>query len=687
MSSSVITQSHCPYIYSPLREDAQEIRLLTLLPGRASSDIRLCLDPVPFTDDAVPEFEALSYTWGSPDNPVNIFVGASGFHTLPVTQNLAEALPYLRYEDKPRILWIDAICVNQQDVEERNSQVARMADIYSKAKIVVVWLGPESHDSPRAIEAMQWIDSNIAVDRKRPAWHSRSDEKHWIDEREELRLEKEDYEALYNFFSRPWFSRLWIWQEVRLASSSPVVVCGNRLLHWTSIGATAFLLQTPKRRRFILEPDTEAKFELCILRINMMSENESRHPFLTLLIQTQLCLCTDPRDRIFALLSLLKGSHKDISIQPDYSKNVSEVYQHAMLQLITHDKQLDFLIMVDFHEDTAYLPSWVPDWSVRPLVQQQLEREEVQACYDIYAKTHYYGNGILGVTGVTIGVIEDLEVFELQEGATDMDIVHSLKRILTGTEFLLPFTADAKGLTTLWLVLSSCYFSERFHPPRFNATCRGLKESLRFISCLLESTFDERGFSWNERRVFNLFAHKCLGRAIFITRDGHLGMAPKAAQPGDIVTVLLGCPSAMILRPTKDNRFRVVGEALCHGFMDGEALLGPLPDGIESVRQWNEELHRDSWTCIDRSTGRLFPDPRLSGLPRGSENDEIEEFQQSKRSEALVPVPSRGNDEEEWESVSSDESEDYGLWHHDGPRLTYGALLERGVDLQEFLLI
>jgi hypothetical protein len=58
----------------------------------------------------------------------------------------------------------------------------------------------------------------------------------------------------------------------------------------------------------------------------------------------------------------------------------------------------------------------------------------------------------------------------------DMEIVHSLKRILTGTEFLLPFIADAKGLTTLWLVLGSCYLSERFHPPRFNATCRGLKK-------------------------------------------------------------------------------------------------------------------------------------------------------------------------------------------------------------------
>jgi hypothetical protein len=245
-------------------------------------------------------------------------------------------------------------------MEERSSHVARMADIYSKAKIVVVWLGPESHDSPQAIEAMQWIGSNIAVDRKRPTWHSRSGEKHWTDEREELRLEKEDYEALYNFFNRPWFSRLWIGQEARLASSPPVVIYGNRLLHWTSIGATVFLLQAPKRWGFILESDTEVKSELCILRINLLSGNESHHPFLTLLIQMQLCLCTDLRDRIFALLSLLKKSNKDIGIQPDYSKNVREVYEHAMLQLITHDKQLDFLIMaerLEIHVNTASLPS------------------------------------------------------------------------------------------------------------------------------------------------------------------------------------------------------------------------------------------------------------------------------------------------------------------------------------------
>jgi hypothetical protein len=148
------------------------------------------------------------------------------------------------------------------------------------------------------------------------------------------------------------------------------------------------------------------------------------------------------------------------------------------------------------------------------------------------------------------------------------------------------------------------------------------------------------------KKSFSFFTHNCPGRAIFITY-GHLGIGTKAAQPGDIVTAILGCPSAMILRPTKDNRFRVVGEALCHGFMDGEGLLGSLPDGIERVRQWNEEIHRDSWTRIDRSTSLLFPDPRLLGPPHNSENDEIEEFPHSQRSEELVSMPSSGNDEEE----------------------------------------
>lgn len=80
--------------------------------------------------DTPPIYEALSYVWDIIGDPVDIKIGPSGSDRLFITQNLATALPYLRYENEIRTLWIDAICINQQDLRERSSQVRIMGDIY-----------------------------------------------------------------------------------------------------------------------------------------------------------------------------------------------------------------------------------------------------------------------------------------------------------------------------------------------------------------------------------------------------------------------------------------------------------------------------------------------------------------------------------------------------------------------------
>lgn len=125
LATQAVTAQPMPYQYSPLNEDAHEIRILTLLPGPSSSEICVCLEATSFTTESVSEFEALSYAWSSAADPVNILVGQSGYDTLSVTKNLAEALLHLRYEDNAHHLWIDAICVNQRDLRERSSQVQR----------------------------------------------------------------------------------------------------------------------------------------------------------------------------------------------------------------------------------------------------------------------------------------------------------------------------------------------------------------------------------------------------------------------------------------------------------------------------------------------------------------------------------------------------------------------------------
>lgn len=99
------------YQYQPLNEAEHEIRLLTIVPDTFSAPVRVTLTNTPLTDSLVPTFEALSYTWGSPVDLVRIFIGPTGNDVLFVTQNLATALPYLRYGDRPRVIWIDAICL------------------------------------------------------------------------------------------------------------------------------------------------------------------------------------------------------------------------------------------------------------------------------------------------------------------------------------------------------------------------------------------------------------------------------------------------------------------------------------------------------------------------------------------------------------------------------------------------
>jgi hypothetical protein len=203
-----------PYRYSPLEEQTKQIRILTLLPGTSSSSIQINLKIVQLGTEHVPEFEALSYAWGSTDDPIDIWVEAeSKTERLTVTQNLAEALQHLRYEDQPRILWVDAICINQRDISERNSQVKRMADIYTLSSRVVVWLGPECDNSSLALELLEHLGNKIEVNRVLGTMKATSEdvtEQHWAERNEVLPYNEREIAAIVAIFERPWFERLWV---------------------------------------------------------------------------------------------------------------------------------------------------------------------------------------------------------------------------------------------------------------------------------------------------------------------------------------------------------------------------------------------------------------------------------------------------------------------------------------------
>ncbi|KAI1769880.1 heterokaryon incompatibility protein-domain-containing protein [Hypoxylon cercidicola] len=232
------------YKYHPLSAGSDEIRVLTLYPGESSDDIQVALHHVHFREDTPPVFEALSYVWGSPANPVSIAIkktvlgsGLALGHdrgcTLMVTQNLGVALRYLRDRVEPRTLWIDAICIDQSSTSERSQQVQRMDKIYQHAARVVIWLGPEANNSNAIMEILAEMGSSIHLDWATHVCEpSVSSFQYQVLEAKIQANGGAALTALSHLLSRPWFERLWVVQEAKLSNSEAIVKCGRSTMRW-----------------------------------------------------------------------------------------------------------------------------------------------------------------------------------------------------------------------------------------------------------------------------------------------------------------------------------------------------------------------------------------------------------------------------------------------------------------------
>jgi hypothetical protein len=192
--------------YRPLLSG--EIRLIHVLPGLDSDPMKIeLLSNISLA--SAPSYTALSYTWGEPSSTDIILVDGS---PLSVTKNLATGLWQLRQRvtDHQKFkLWVDAICINQQDAMEKNTQIPLMRRIYEKAKAVMVWLGPHENESRKAMEIL----SRVAQRGDRTTITEETLE--WFAEDKNYTLIMQAWLASAFLFCRPWFSRMWVIQEVK----------------------------------------------------------------------------------------------------------------------------------------------------------------------------------------------------------------------------------------------------------------------------------------------------------------------------------------------------------------------------------------------------------------------------------------------------------------------------------------
>ena len=620
------------YEYLELDRPEREIRLMTLLPGKAGEEIHITLRNVTLDPASPPSYEALSYAWGSAQDTLRIRVATQNIakqavhrsrdwfknilgssvrgrfqrdsfrgvphSSLDVTRNLAVALQHLRYEHEPRVLWIDAICINQQDVHERSAQVERMGDIYRSARQTTVWLGPEEDDSCLAIETLDHLASKFTVDWSTLTIVAIGENWGDVDQDKTFLVDTKQLSSIERLLERPWFERLWVWQEVRLARSA-VVVCGLTFLQWDRFRSASICLW---HRAYLGNVFSDKISGLCFY--NFSKEQASYASLFFNLWKSRLCKCSDQRDRIYALVNVSRlppsqSPKGQPVLRPDYSKDVGRVFQDFVLREIEGWHSLRVLLYCDLQEALPNVPSWVPNL---PASIPQGSIHNFSAAGDTRAQALHNGNGFLEVTGAFVSPIREItDVESPKELWLDWpydDFCGEIRRLAM---VILGNAENDMYPTGIGLPEAFC---RTIH---FNFFPDSFQDAFDELSRILDQSGDKS--SRSNHRTY-LPSTELRSRKLFTTSDGYMGLAPMAARPGDQVSVLLGCPAPLVLRPTDDGCFEVVGYCYIHGYDNGEALFGPLPAGWDHVRGGNY--------FIEGCTGKKqFTDPRLGELPDG----------------------------------------------------------------------
>lgn len=370
--------------YKPLTRPL-EIRVLVLHPGERGSPVKCSLQHSDLRSKK-PGFEALSYVWGSPTVTSDI---TCDNRKTKVGRNLYGALERLRLPDKDRVLWIDALCINQSDNKEKTQQVRIMGEIYTRARRVLIWLG-NGDDIQEGVGKLATRPANekhadwspLKPVFTNPLFIQAQSLLIWLGFEGAVNMgvaklgkpqssAKFDWSSLIPVVQSPWFTRVWCIQELVLASN-PMIVTRESMISWDEFARAVLEL----RRQFITyrmktrhqsNESIENFYFLHDMRERHKMRRKKRHSLLELLFLTRGFQATDPRDKLFALIGLAGDVlSSDWEVTPNYELPVAEVYRRFALWHLTRKRQFEVFSFgrnQDFpmSPQLEFLPSWVPD--------------------------------------------------------------------------------------------------------------------------------------------------------------------------------------------------------------------------------------------------------------------------------------------------------------------------------------
>ncbi|KAI1029480.1 hypothetical protein LB504_010763 [Fusarium proliferatum] len=597
MSKALETQLAQPYPGPPL-PSSSHIRLVHLRPG---TDAAVCCELITVSINDAPKYEALSYTWGDASSAERIDMTTQDSATpqqFSITSNCFSALKRLRYKDKTRILWIDALAIDQSNIEERNHQVSLMSRIYSQAAGVIVYLGESSDDSDLAIEfIMECYDPSP--------------------DNSSLSFPRSDtlMDALRNFFLRPWFTRVWVIQEVFL-SSEKIVYCGEKEIPWSAMeNFKHYLVNTGLQFRLPYVVSKPSKY--------LAIEDAPRFLFYALL-DSRHCEATDPRDKIYSLLPIFQSHNRPLDLVPRYQDTSARIYTDCALSILP-SCGWSLLYAVQGNLRTENLPSWAPDWNVPPqrhvigtdafnlkgqfweemmlpavpdkpqVVMRNTQEGELPALHGYgYSSGKISKLGSTYVAGQTpfpakewYSLVNRIDL-STRPGtvSTDVEFPHrreSLFKFLQQAHHLYRSSmkeeeGDVGDFPNLDFIIGGS--QESYSEYKF-----GSKWEHRIRKLALERKdgalpfrdipFDYATKGWPPSYGNTIRRHleACHQRRCFVTDTGYFGLAPAEAEIGDQLFICVGASVPFVLREiasSEGNEFHLVGESyLQSGGWDG----------------------------------------------------------------------------------------------------------------------
>lgn len=388
-----VAPAHANPIYEPLDADREEIRLLILLPDDNPEDRPRCyLETVSLSKDPQPQYEAISYCWSEMEGTTRIRLNGLRFDA---PASAAKVLERFRPTKGLRLLWLDALCINQNDIHEKARQISLMTNVYSLASCTLVWIGDSDSSTHTAIDRLKMLHKSHPFATGQPKDIRR-------DLPADFKWDKDSLLATWRFLGRPWFKRTWVLPEVA-KSHAAICYCGDYILPWNELGdAVEVLCDQANSRSVQLLPDPDKDYlrtssemsnwhhgAIMVARTRDFSnfpklfENVLSTPSTLgghLLVGRGLGAC-DSRDKVFGFLGLVTVPRASAHLlQVDYAKPYGHVFRDAVRADIINDGLLMLevtLLEIEAVERlkrldrkaseirakenaTQNLPSWVP---------------------------------------------------------------------------------------------------------------------------------------------------------------------------------------------------------------------------------------------------------------------------------------------------------------------------------------